>query len=247
MSGIGWSVVPVPAGSGTDDSLVRRIAAGCRAVGADAVLVAGPEIGSGIRTHLLASADPGLLGQRPPLLLAAPGLGGAVLFPRPGYALVAGTSAFLAGAVPEGVDQGRARFARYVRAVARQWPGTKVPGLELSRLESAARSYPPVHVAWKRPEDVPEGTSTDRQLALMRAFVTGQCTGAEFAIGWLDARRSSQRRGERVRGPLEALLDRVFSLVEGYSVDPRFKEADDLSDEELKDVLVGLLETGGRE
>ncbi len=235
LSGGDKKIVPVPAGSRTDGSLVRRITQGCRTAGADAVLVMHPSAGAAAPADSLPPADPGLVALPPPLLLATANLEGAVLFARPGYALIAGTSAFLAGAAPEGVDQGRARFARYARAAERRWPG----------LEAAARSFPPGHVAWKHPEDVPVDTATGRQLALMRDVAAGRCTGAEFAVGWLDARRRSQQRGERVRDPLEALLDRVFSLLEDYSVDPRFKESDDLSDDELKDAVIELLREAG--
>lgn len=175
--------------------------------------------------------DPGLVALPPPLLLVTANLEGAVLFPEPGYALVAGTSAFLAGAAPEGVDQARARFARYARAAARRWPV----------LESTARSFPPRQIAWKYPSDVPEATATGQQLALMRDVAAGRCTGAEFAVGWLNARRRSQQQGERVRDPLETLLDRVFSLLEDYSIDPRFKEPGDLSDDELQNAVTELL------
>lgn len=49
---------------------------------------------------------------------------------------------------------------------------------------------------------------------------SGRCTGAEFAVGWLDARRRSRQRGARVRDPLETFLGRVFSLLEDYFIDP---------------------------
>ncbi|MER7037894.1 MULTISPECIES: colicin immunity domain-containing protein [Streptomyces] len=75
----------------------------------------------------------------------------------------------------------------------------------------------------------------------MRDVAAGRCTGAEFAVGWLDARRRSQQQGERVRDPLETLLDRVFSLLEDYSIDPQFKEPEDLSDDELKNAVIELL------
>lgn len=224
-------IVPVPAGSSTDESLVRRITEGCRTAGADAVLVLRPSAGAAAPAESLPPADPGLVGLPTDLLLVAANLEGAVLFSGPGYALVAGTSAFLAGAAPEGVDQARARFARYARAAARKWPV----------LESTARSFPPGHIAWKYPRDVPEATATGQQLELMRDVAAGRCTGAEFAVGWLDARRRSQQRGERVRDPLETLLDRVFSLLEDYSIDPQFKEPEDLSDDELKNAVIELL------
>ncbi|MEU4026386.1 hypothetical protein [Streptomyces anulatus] len=75
----------------------------------------------------------------------------------------------------------------------------------------------------------------------MRDVAAGRCTGAEFAVGWLDARRRSLLRGERVRDPLETLLDRVFSLLEDYSIDPQFKEPDDLSDDDLQNAVTELL------
>lgn len=224
-------IVPVPAGSHTDDSLIRRITEGCRTARADAVLVTRPSAGAAAPADSLPPTDPVLVALPPPLLLATANLEGAVLFSEPGYALVAGTSAFLAGAAPEGVDQARARFARYARAAARKWPV----------LKSTARSFPPGHIAWKYARDVPEATATGRQLALMRDVAAGRCTGAEFAVGWLDARRRSQQRGERVRDPLETLLDRVFSLLEDYSIDPQFKEPGDLSDDELKNAVIELL------
>lgn len=223
--------VPVTAGSRTDGSLVRRITEGCRTAGADVVLVVRPSAGTAPPADRLPPADPGLVALPPPLLLVTANLEGAVLFPEPGYALIAGTSAFLAGAAPEGVDQARARFARYARAAARRWPV----------LESTARSFPPRQIAWKYPRDAPEATATGQQLALMRDVAAGRCTGAEFAVGWLNARRRSQQQGERVRDPLETLLDRVFSLLEDYSIDPRFKEPGDLSDDELQNAVTELL------
>ncbi|MFE7137392.1 hypothetical protein ACFVAG_06560 [Streptomyces sp. NPDC057644] len=224
-------VVPVPAGSRTDGSLVRRITEGCRTAGADAVLVVRPSAEAAAPADSLPPTDPGLVALSPPLLFVTANMEGAVLFRGPGYALVAGTSAFLAGAAPEGVDQARARFARYARAAAQKWPV----------LESTARWFPPGHIAWKYPRDVPTATATSQQLALMRDVAAGRCTGTEFAVGWLDARRLSHERGERVRDPLETLLDRVFSLLEDYSIDPQFKEPGDLSDDELKNAVTELM------
>lgn len=40
---------------------------------------------------------------------------------------------------------------------------------------------------------------------------------------------------------METLLDRVFSLLEDYSIDPRFKEPGDLSDDELQNAVTELL------
>ncbi|MFH8760620.1 hypothetical protein [Streptomyces atroolivaceus] len=224
-------IVPVPAGSRTDDSLVRRLAEGCRTAGGDAVLAVDPGTGSSVCAGRRAPADPRLLGMPPPLLLVTTDLTGAILFPAPGHALVANTSAFLEGAAPKEVERGRARFSRYARATAGKWSGP----------ESTARSFPPSHIAWKRPGGVPAGTATARQLTFMRDFAAGRCTGADFAVGWPDARRHSQQRGERVRDPLETLFDRVFSLLEDYSIDPVFTGPAGLSDEEVRQSVVRLM------
>ncbi|MFF3327614.1 hypothetical protein [Streptomyces sp. NPDC002889] len=41
---------------------------------------------------------------------------------------------------------------------------------------------------------------------------------------------------------METLLDRVFSLLEDYSIDPEFTGPDDLSDEELRQAVVRLMQ-----
>lgn len=222
------AVVPVPAGSVVDDALVRRALDGCRAAGAGDVLVA-----AGGAWLPVAAAD--LAGLAPSVVLAAPDGQGAVLFARPGFALVAGTRRFLAGAVPEGVDGGRARFARYALRAAGRWP----------ELPALAGSLPPPHTAWARAEDVPSGTGTARQLELVRDFVTGSVGGTDFARGWLAAHRASRDDGERLRDPLLTALDQVFLLLEDYSIEPEFREPDDLTDQELRNaVRAVVLERG---
>lgn len=223
-------VVPVPAASHVDGALVRRVTEGCRAGGADGVLVLTNGPGASGRTWRPVVPGAGasaLDGIGYPALLAASDRQGAVLFSRPGYALVAGTPKFLAGAVPEGVDGGRARFARYARSVAHRWP----------ELQAVARSLPPRHRAWGRAGDVPAGTGTARQLQLLRAFAIGSVDAADFARGWPGARRTSDANGERLREPLLTAFGQVFSLLEDYSIDPALKEPDDLSDQELRDAV----------
>nr|WP_237526295.1 colicin immunity domain-containing protein [Streptomyces sp. SID4913] len=168
-----------------------------------------------------------LVGSAAGVLLVASDLQGAVLFDRPGYALVAGTTPFLRGAVPEGVDGGRARFARYARAVADRWP----------ELQSVARDFAPRHIAWAHARDVPDGTATSQQVCLVRDFTAGAIGGADFARGWLNARRAAQESGERLREPLLSAFQQVFLLLEDYSIDPALKDPTDLSDEQLRDAV----------
>ncbi|WNI30787.1 colicin immunity domain-containing protein [Streptomyces sp. ITFR-6] len=228
-------VVPVPAGSRVDDALVQRITEGCRTGGADAVLMVAIGSETACRTWRPIAPDIAaseLVGFGPPLLLASSDRQGAILFPRPGYVLVAGTAGFLKGAVPEGVDGGRARFGRYVRTAAKRWP----------ELKDISQSFSPRHIAWARAREIPAGTGAARQVNLMQAFTAGSISGADFARGWLDARRTSQDNGERLRDPLLTAFDQIFSLLEDYSIDPALKDPDDLSDEELMDAVRKTME-----
>lgn len=239
-------VVPVPAGAHVDRALVRRTADGCRAGGAGEVLVMtadGPaasgrawrQVASGVTSSIATASiatssittPSDLVGSAPRVLLVASDLQGAVLFDRPGYALVAGTARFLRGAVPEGVDGGRARFARYARAVADRWP----------ELQAVARGLGPRHIAWAHARNVPDGTATSHQLRLARDFTAGAIGGADFARGWLKARRMAQESGERLRDPLLSAFEQVFFLLEDYSIDPALKDPTDLSVQELRDAV----------
>ncbi|MFJ9028599.1 hypothetical protein ACIRQP_08745 [Streptomyces sp. NPDC102274] len=213
------SVVPVPVGTHVDHALVRRITEGCRTGGTDGVRVIGaePSADPPIRTRRLAplgAIESEMIGLAPPVLLAAGDLRGTVLFPEPGYALVAGTPQFLRGAAPERVDEGRVCFAGYARAVEGRLP----------ILRSVAQSLPPRYIAWSRARDIRPETGAAQQLGLMHTFVAGECAGPDFARGWLAARRLSQDNGERLRDPLTKALDGVFCLLKDYSIDPDLKD-----------------------
>lgn len=213
------SVAPIPVGANIDAALARRIQAGCRAEGASHLLADAP----GATSRVPADAD--FTGLRPPLLLRTPDAQGAVLFPEEGYALIAGTTAFMASAVSEGTDTARARFGRYARTLQERHPS----------LAPVAASHPPGDRAWPRLGDVDPANATAQQLALLEAFTeAGTCGAPEFAHGWWDARRASQTNGERVRGALGDLLDEVFMILEEYSVDPDLAEPGDLDDAGLR-------------
>lgn len=222
----GKSVTPVPAGTRLDAELGRRIAAGCRAVGSPYVLATDLADASGAIAGTRSRSATGTEGMdvHPPFLLCAPGLQGAVLFPGPGYALIAGTAAFMAAAVGEGVDAARARFGRHARALADRHPA----------LPTVAAVYGPVHRAWSRPEDVDPQSAAARQLALLDALAEGTCAAGDFAAGWWEARRASQANGERLQGALDALFDQVFMILEDYEVDPALAEPGDLDDAGLE-------------
>ncbi|WP_157848304.1 hypothetical protein [Streptomyces exfoliatus] len=212
----GKGVTPVPAGTHLDVAVIRRIEAGCRAVGAQHILDAPPAAAA----HGTSAAVPrqptetGLAGTAPPAVLYTPDLRGAVLFPEPGYTLIAGTEAFMSGAVAEGIDAARARFGRYARAMKNRWP----------HLQGIATAYPPAHRAWSHPSDVTPGTATSRLMSLLSTFAQGTCTAADFADGWWEARRAAHSQGERTSGDLADLLDRVFMVLEDYTPDPALRD-----------------------
>jgi hypothetical protein len=208
-----------------DAALTRRIAAGCRAIGAHHVLWARLANRTGSPTGEIStlSIDSGHAAVLPASLICTPDLQGAVLFPEAGYALIGGTDAFMAGAVGEGTETARARFSRYTRGLTNQHPS----------LAAVADAYPALRRAWSRPSDVDRGSAAARQLALIDKSTKGTCTASEFAHGWWEARRASQSNGERIQAPLGDLFDRVFMLLEDYEVSPDLREPGDLSDAEL--------------
>lgn len=217
------SVAPMPVGAHIDAALARRIKAGCRAVGASHLLATSLADVPCETSRIPADAD--LTDVRPPVLLLTPDEQGAVLFPEEGYALIAGTTAFMASAVSEGTDTARARFGRYARTLLERHPS----------LASVAASHPPGHRAWSRLGDVDPASATAQQLALLEAFTeAGTCSAPDFAHGWWAARRASRTNGERVRGALGDLLDEVFMILEDYEVDPDLTEPGDLDDAGLR-------------
>ncbi|MFJ5827999.1 colicin immunity domain-containing protein [Streptomyces sp. NPDC093089] len=154
-----------------------------------------------------------------------------MLFPEAGYVLIAGTEAFMRAAVPEGIDEARARFGRYARAMKKRWP----------YLQGIAAAYPPVHEAWSRPGDVTPGTATAHLMSLLSDFTQGTITAAEFADGWWEARRAARSHGERASGDLAELLDRVFMVLEDYTPDPELRDPGDLTDGELRQGIQSLV------
>ncbi|WP_162793286.1 hypothetical protein [Streptomyces globosus] len=216
------SVTPVPVGAQLDPALARRIEAGCRAVGAPYVLAANLAYNAGVIAGTTSRMSTHVEGIdiHPPFILCTPGLQGAVLFPESGYALIAGTAAFMAAAVGEGVDAARARFGRHARALLDRHPA----------LSAAAAAYGPEQRAWSHLDNIDPASAAARQVALLGAFTDGTCGARDFARGWWDARRASQAKGERIQGALGALLDEVFMILEDYAIDPEFAEPGDLDD-----------------
>ncbi|WP_079064231.1 colicin immunity domain-containing protein [Streptomyces sp. NRRL F-4489] len=220
-------VSPFFLGKGLTVELRHRMVAGCRAGGAAglfAVSLQSNRIDNSTSVMPLGEfLERGLTDFSDRFLVVSSSFDGAMLSTVQGCVLIAGDSRFMRSAVPEGVDQARAEFARYAKKLKDKLPG----------LMCIAREFGPRKGAWKRSEDVAEGSGTAEQLNLMRAFVAGSLSAREFATGWLDARRRAMNEGDRVISPLAVALDEVFSALEDYSIDPVLRDPDDLTDEEL--------------
>ncbi|MFI9294234.1 colicin immunity domain-containing protein [Streptomyces gardneri] len=78
-------------------------------------------------------------------------------------------------------------------------------------------------------------------MSLLSAFAQGTCTAADFADGWWEARRAAHSQGERTSGALADLLDRVFMVLEDYTLDPELREPGDLTDSALRERIRHLV------
>ncbi|MFC8268052.1 hypothetical protein ACFUIZ_20315 [Streptomyces cinereoruber] len=106
-------------------------------------------------------------------------------------------------------------------------PGPPAP------VPAGSRMNPPRRRSWRTPADVAPDSAAAEQLRLLDGFASGRITAADFALGWHPARRASTANGERLHGPLYALFNEVFMLLEDYTHDPSLREEGDLSDAEL--------------
>ncbi|MGY4970914.1 colicin immunity domain-containing protein [Streptomyces sp. NEAU-S7GS2] len=230
-------VVPLPTNREIDSHILHRMVAGCRKIEAEEVFLTSPLSRSSaepvVRTpasvECLQGEVRGWLGH---LLIASSTLDGALLFSAPGHVLVAGNPRFLSGAIPEGVDQARAAFARYANKVKNEWPNAV----------GVSKAFPPRKGSWSKPEDVTYGSGTAEQLKLMRSLANGEIPAPDFAAEWLAARRRAMEEGDRVRSPLDTALNAVFTSLEDYSIDPAFKEPEDLTDAELVEQVREVLD-----
>ncbi|MFG2524381.1 colicin immunity domain-containing protein [Streptomyces sp. NPDC048527] len=105
---------------------------------------------------------------------------------------------------------------------------------EAPHIAAVSADYPPLNRPWKAPRDVPSGSHTGRQLALMRRLQEGAVDGPTFARGWLGERRGAMAAGERVGDALGSVLDEVFYTLDDYTIDPAIRDAEDLTDGELQ-------------
>lgn len=230
-------VSPLPVGERIDASTGRRLVAGCRTAGATYIHVASlnddraDEFLTGYALPL-EGLDSELAGLPYPCLIVPSHFVGALLFPEPGYALLAGDERFLSGALPEGVDKARVNFSRYVQRVAGRW----------SHVEGIAREFTPCDTASRSSKDVCANTATAQQISLLHSLTSGEIAGPQFAQEWLEARRTAMNAGERVIDPLASLLDEVFATLEDYSSSPDLWEPGDLTDAELTERIRELLE-----
>ncbi len=96
--------------------------------------------------------------------------------------------------------------------------------------------------AWGKPKDVPDESGVGLQIRHMLTFARREEAGPDFARGWLAGRRAALDAGERVRAPLQRILDDVFDVLEDYVIDPNLRDDDDMSDDELSTYVRAALD-----
>jgi hypothetical protein len=67
----------------------------------------------------------------------------------------------------------------------------------------------------------------------MRQLAGTRIPAPEFAKAWLAARRRALDEGDRLRDEFDRILTEVFYQLDDYVIDPRLREAGDLTDDEL--------------
>ncbi|MFD3437529.1 colicin immunity domain-containing protein [Streptomyces sp. NPDC058685] len=224
------SLAPVPDHSSPSPATAGRVVSGSREVGAVKVLASPLNLNlNAVPVAEMPLDAEELLGVavrircETGLLLVAENFLGAALI-RPGYALFAGSSEFMRGAVPEGIASARTNFLRYAQKVEDRRPD----------IMEVATNFPPANRSWKSAAEVPDRSHTGRQLALMGDLASNTLDGPTFARQWLAARRDALNIGERLGAALTNALDEVFYTLEEYVIDPSLRDEDDMSDEDLR-------------
>ncbi|MFI9719716.1 colicin immunity domain-containing protein [Streptomyces sp. NPDC052396] len=221
---------------GINRHLAQRLASGARHTGHTYLLAARLANEDAEASVLQIHPDPdSLLTQLPcqkgNFLLTLPDLSGALLVTGRPYAVIAGTQQFLLHALPEGVEQAVANFHRYARRI-----GPKDP-----EVAEASKLFRLHQQAWASGSEVTAGSATAEQLSLMESFAHGTMNGPDFATSWLAARRRALATKERLRTSLESILNDVFYALDNYAPDPALRQADDLTDDQLKSVVHNAL------
>ncbi|MFF1379122.1 colicin immunity domain-containing protein [Streptomyces sp. NPDC058308] len=228
-------VVPVPAPSGLDRHLARRVSAGAVRAGHGHIVVCRlGDVGVVEPGTEVPATEDGVLRRSPwpdwrdspdgEFLIVLPDGTGALLVTGKGYALFAGKGDFLRGGLPEGDDQVTVDFLRYAKRVGHRHPAVLA-------VVGEAR---PFQMAWASKSDIAEGAATAQQVGLMESFAADHISGEEFAAAWLGARREALHLRERLREPFSRILDHIFYALDHYVIDPDLRDADDLTNEQLR-------------
>ncbi|MEV8016794.1 colicin immunity domain-containing protein [Streptomyces sp. NPDC086554] len=232
----GRRVVPLASRSHLDEHLARRLSSGAGQAGHDHFIAGRVGSASVVQPEIEIPASQEQILQQLPwregsFLVALPDLSGAVLVTDQGYSLIAGEGDFLRYGVPEGCDQAVVDFKRYAKRVGRSHPV----------VFQVSKEFQPNQVAWASRSDVSAGSATAEQVSLMDAFAANDISGEDFATAWLDARRRALQLRERLREPFSRILDQVFYALDDYVIDPRLRDPDDMTNEQLRMIIRGQL------
>ncbi|WP_440099301.1 hypothetical protein [Streptosporangium sp. H16] len=212
-----------------DKALLASMAGGVRAAGFDHLI--GARVAAEHAHDALARVTPHPEGMPIPdgwgdtdVLLVLPDLSGAVFLSVERYALIGGSTGFVALCASASVDDARARFARHARKLAASHP----------ILMDIAAGYPPRWHSWSSPGEAPAGSHTRQLVDLVEKLLRERITLREISAEWFRTRSAAMADGERVHGTLGELLDEVFYILdEEYVDDPALRSPGDPRDEEI--------------
>ncbi|MBL1065206.1 colicin immunity domain-containing protein [Streptomyces sp. 7-21] len=230
---------PYPAPGGINAKLMRYLEYGCRSIGCEDLLVGKVRLSSSerISTDVVIYATIEELFRhteslKKDVLIATADLSAGMFISGMDYALIAGVEEFMKGVDSFGVDYPREDFEHYA--------GTHPTNS--AKLFEVAREYAPRKRSWRTASEVPPDSSTGKQLQLMEDFIHGRIEGAAFARQWLNNRSQAIDQREMLTFAILHFLDELFYAIDdSYTIDPSLRDEDDMTDEQLRDVVRACL------
>ncbi|MBL1065207.1 colicin immunity domain-containing protein [Streptomyces sp. 7-21] len=226
---------PYPAPSGINAELIKFFKRGCRSIECAHTLVGKVRLPGSERpaidlvTYATIEELPRYVESlKKDVLIATADLSAGMFISGMDYALIAGVEEFMKGVDPFGVDYPREDFEHYA--------GTHPANS--AKLFEVAREYAPRKRSWRTASEVPSDSCTGKQLQLMEDFIHGRIEGAAFARQWLDNRSQAIDEKEMLSFAILYFLSEVFYAIDdSYTIDPSLRDEDDMTDEQLREVV----------
>lgn len=225
---------PFPAPTGINLDLLRSMEHGCQRIKCPNIVMEEIHYRSQEQTNknsyvsTLEEAYRHLEGANRDILITTPDCSAAMFVSTMGYALIAGVKNFMTGVAPFSVDGPREDFEYY----AGRHPNGP------AKLFEVAREYAPRKRSWRTASEVPSDSCTGKQLQLMEDFIHGRIDGSAFARQWLDNRSQAINEREMLSFAILYFLSEVFYAIDdSYTIDPSLRDEDDMTDEQLREVV----------